>query len=52
MDNLGDNHEQEPVKASDEPLVISQSTLAPAETEGEDLAASTTTLKSSTEDVE
>jgi hypothetical protein len=52
VDNLGDNHEQEPVKASDEPPVISQSTLAPPETEGEDLAASTTTLKPSTEDVE
>jgi hypothetical protein len=52
VDNLGDNHEQEPVKASDEPPAISQSTLAPPETEGEDLTASTTTLKPSTEDVE
>jgi hypothetical protein len=52
VDNLGDNHEQEPVKASNEPPAISQSTLAPPETEGEDLTASTTTLKPSTEDVE
>jgi Altered inheritance of mitochondria protein 21 len=52
VDNLGNTHGQEPVKASDEPPVISQSTLAPPETEEEDLAASTTTLKPSTEDVE
>ena len=52
VDNLSNAHEQEPVKASDEPPVISQSTLAPPETEEEDLAASTTTLKPSTEDVE
>jgi Altered inheritance of mitochondria protein 21 len=49
--SLGDNHEEESVKASDEPPVISQSTLAPPQVEEEDLSASTATLKPSTDDV-
>jgi hypothetical protein len=50
--SLGNNHEQEPVKASDEPPVISPSTLATPQTEEGELSASTATLKPSTEDVE
>ena len=48
--SLGNNHEQEPVKTSDE--IPAQSTLAPPEVEEEDLATSTATLKASTEDLE
>jgi hypothetical protein len=51
-ESLGNNHEQEPVKTSDEPPVVSQSTLAPPQAEEEDLSASTVTLKPSSEDVE
>jgi hypothetical protein len=51
-ESLGNNHEQEPVKASDEPPVISPSTLAPPQAEEGELSASTATLKPSPEDVE
>lgn len=51
-ESLGNNHQEEPVKASDKPHVISQHTLAPPEAEEEDLATPTATLKPSTEDVE
>jgi hypothetical protein len=51
-DALSNNHEQEPVKTSEEPPVSSQSTLAPPEAEEEDLSVSTATLNPSTEDVE
>jgi Altered inheritance of mitochondria protein 21 len=51
-ESLGNNHEQEPVKTSDEPPVVSQSTLVPPQAEEEDLSASTATLKPSSEDVE
>jgi hypothetical protein len=42
-DTLGKNHEQEPVKTSEEPPLTSQSTLAPPEAEEEDLSISTAT---------
>jgi hypothetical protein len=43
--SFGGNHDLEPVKASDEPLVEPHSTLAPETAEEEDLLASTAMLK-------
>jgi hypothetical protein len=53
-ESIDNNHALEPVKASDEPPIVSQSTLAPEPAEEEDLSASTATLKAtpSSDDVE
>jgi hypothetical protein len=53
-ESIDNNHALEPVKASDEPPIVSQSTLAPEPAEEEDLSESTATLKAtpSSDDVE
>ena len=49
--SLGNDHEQEPAKTSNESPVLTQ-TLAPLHAEEEDLSTSTATLKPSTPDLE
>jgi hypothetical protein len=54
-ESIDNNHALEPVKANDEPPIVSQRTLAPEPVEEEDLSTSTATLKatpSSEDDVE
>jgi hypothetical protein len=46
------NHEVELVKPSDDPMIISKSTLAPEAKDEDDLSNLTGTLKASTENVE
>jgi hypothetical protein len=52
ISNESTNHESEPVKKSDEPPVVSESTVASEPVDEEDLSASTATLKPNTENVE